>query len=288
MTTRNVQQIIKSMATSDGAGVKLRRSIGQQRGLYHDPFLMLDEFSSDNPGDYIAGFPAHPHRGFETVTYLLDGHMLHEDHLGHRGDLKSGGVQWMTAGRGIIHSEMPQQLEGRMRGFQLWLNLPASEKMKPASYRDIDPSEIPLVELAGGGRAKVIAGTLDVDGAQTRGAIQGATTDPLYLDVELPTGARLSMPVNAEHNAFLYPYEGSIAVGPSDSAQTVEARSAALLSKGDRIDVTAGPDGARFLVLGGRPLKEPVVQYGPFVMNTREEIEQAIKDYQNGELAAVS
>src|SRR6476620_10700919 len=142
MTTRKVEQIINSMATSDGAGVKLRRSIGQQRGLYHDPFLMLDEFSSDNPGDYIAGFPAHPHRGFETVTYLLDGHMLHEDHLGHRGDLKSGGVQWMTAGRGIIHSEMPQQLEGRMRGFQLWLNLPASEKMKPASYRDIDASEI--------------------------------------------------------------------------------------------------------------------------------------------------
>src|SRR4030088_197204 len=151
MTTRNVQQIINSMATSDGAGVKLRRSIGQQRGLYHDPFLMLDEFSSENPGDYMAGFPAHPHRGFETVTYLLDGHMLHEDHLGHRGDLKSGGVQWMTAGRGIIHSEMPQQESGRMRGFQLWINLPRAEKMKPAGYRDIQATEIPVVELAGGG-----------------------------------------------------------------------------------------------------------------------------------------
>jgi quercetin 2,3-dioxygenase len=288
MSTRNVQRIIKSMATSDGAGVKLRRSIGQSRGLYHDPFLMLDEFSSDNPGDYIAGFPAHPHRGFETVTYLLDGHMLHEDHLGHRGDLKSGGVQWMTAGRGIIHSEMPQQLEGRMRGFQLWLNLPAKEKMKPANYRDIDPSEIPVVTLAGGGRVKVIAGTLEVDGAQTRGAIQGPTTEPLYLDVELPAGATFSSRVNPEHNVFIYPYEGSISVGSADSARTVEARSAALLSEGDRIDVGAGPEGARFLVIGGRPLKEPVVQYGPFVMNTREEIEQAIRDYQNGELAPAS
>jgi redox-sensitive bicupin YhaK (pirin superfamily) len=249
---------------------------------------MLDEFSSDNPGDYIAGFPAHPHRGFETVTYLLDGHMLHEDHLGHRGDLKSGGVQWMTAGRGIIHSEMPQQVEGRMRGFQLWLNLPAKEKMKPASYRDIDPSEIPVVTLPGGGRAKVIAGTLDSDGVQTRGAIQGPTTEPIYLDVELPANAQFSQRVSAEQNAFVYPYEGSISVGPAGSARDVEARSAALLSEGDRIEVTAGPGGSRFLVLAGRPLKEPVVQYGPFVMNTKEEIEQAIRDYQNGELAAAS
>ena len=286
MTTRNVKGIIKSMATSDGAGVKLRRSIGQSRGLYHDPFLMLDEFSSDNPGDYIAGFPAHPHRGFETVTYLLDGHMLHEDHLGNRGDLKSGGVQWMTAARGIIHSEMPQQLEGRLRGFQLWLNLPAREKMKPASYRDIDPSEIPVVTLPGGGRAKVIAGTLDVDGAPTRGAIQGSTTDPLYVDVELPSGAAFSQPVNADYNAFVYPYEGSVSIGAGDAARIVEAREAALLSAGDRIEFTAGLEGARLLVLAGRPLREPIVQYGPFVMNTKEEIEQAIRDYQNGELAA--
>src|SRR4051812_40411032 len=171
MTTRHVQQIIPSIATSDGAGVKLRRSIGQSRGLYHDPFLMLDEFSSENPGDYIAGFPSHPHRGFETVTYLLDGHMLHEDHLGNRGDLKSGGVQWMTAGRGIIHSEMPQQEEGRMRGFQLWINLPAKEKMKAAGYRDIAASEIPVAELAGGGKARVIAGTLDSGGVRVAGAV---------------------------------------------------------------------------------------------------------------------
>src|SRR5213082_743429 len=182
MTTRQIHRIIKSMPASDGAGVKLRRSLGQSQFARLDPFLMLDEFSSEDASDYIAGFPAHPHRGFETVTYILDGHMLHEDHLGNKGNLKSGGVQWMTAGRGIIHSEMPQQLEGRMRGFQLWLNLPAKEKMKPATYRDIDPSEIPVVTLAGGGRVKVIAGTLQVDGAQTRGAIQGPTTDPLYLD----------------------------------------------------------------------------------------------------------
>src|SRR4051812_27176482 len=185
MTTRELQKVVPSIPASDGAGVKLRRSLGSGQALRHDPFLMLDEFFSENPGDYLAGFPSHPHRGFETVTYLLDGHMLHEDHLGNRGDLKSGGVQWMNAGRGIIHSEMPQQVEGRMRGFQLWLNLPAKDKMKPASYRDIEPNEIPVVALPGGGQVKVIAGTLDVDGAKTPGAIQRPVTDPLYLDVQL-------------------------------------------------------------------------------------------------------
>ena len=286
MTTRTLQRVIRSMATSDGAGVKLRRSIGQQRGLYHDPFLMLDEFSSDNPGDYIAGFPAHPHRGFETVTYLLDGHMLHEDHLGNRGDLKSGGVQWMTAGRGIIHSEMPQQLEGRMRGFQLWINLPAKEKMKPAGYRDVDPSEIPAIELPKGGRVKVIAGAVEVDGKVTRGAVEPGTTDALYLDVELPAGGAFSQRVREGYNAFVYPYEGSVTIGEGDSAKSLEARSAGLLSDGDRIAVQGGVEGARLLVLAGKPLKEPVVQYGPFVMNTREEVEQAVQDYQSGALAA--
>ena len=286
MSTRTLHRVIKSMATSDGAGVKLRRSVGQQRGLYHDPFLMLDEFSSDNPGDYIAGFPAHPHRGFETVTYLLDGHMLHEDHLGNRGDLKSGGVQWMTAGRGIIHSEMPQQLEGRMRGFQLWINLPANEKMKPAGYRDIEPSQIPVVELPGGGRVKVIAGAVEVGGKQTRGAVEPGTTQAVYLDVELPAGGEFSQAVEPGHNAFVYPYEGALNVGEGDCAKPLATRSAGLLSEGDRIVVKADKDGARFLVLAAKPLREPVVQYGPFVMNTKEEIEQAIRDYQNGELAA--
>ena len=285
MTTRTVRQIIQSMATSDGAGVKLRRSIGQTRGLYHDPFLMLDEFSSENPGDYIAGFPAHPHRGFETVTYLLDGHMLHEDHLGNRGDLKSGGVQWMTAGRGIIHSEMPQQEEGRMRGFQLWINLPAKEKMKPAGYRDIAPNEIPVAQLPGGGKARVIAGALDSGGVRLAGAVQGSSTDTLYLDVELPADARFSQRVAEGHNTFVYAYEGSVSIGPAGSAREVPARSAALLSEGDSIEVNAGKEGSRFLVIAGRPLAEPVVQYGPFVMNTKEEIEQAVRDYQEGNLA---
>ena len=285
MTTRTLQRVIRSIETSDGAGVKLRRSIGQSRGLYHDPFLMLDEFSSENPGDYIAGFPAHPHRGFETVTYLLDGHMLHEDHLGNRGDLKSGGVQWMTAGRGIIHSEMPQQLEGRMRGFQLWINLPASEKMKPAGYRDIEASEIPVVHLPNGGRAKVIAGTLVRGDVRTVGAVQRSSTDTLYLDVELPPDAEFAQSLDPDHNTFIYVYEGAVRVGDGDSARVLDTRSAGLLSTGDRIAVRAEKGGARLLVLAGRPLHEPVVQYGPFVMNTREEIEQAIRDYQNGELA---
>src|SRR5688500_16730941 len=191
MTTRTLQRVVKSIATSDGAGVKLRRSIGQSRGLYHDPFLMLDEFSSENPGDYIAGFPAHPHRGFETVTYILDGHMLHEDHLGNRGNLKSGGVQWMTAGRGIIHSEMPQQDRGRMRGFQLWINLPAKDKMKPAGYRDLQASDIPELALSSGGKVRVIAGSH----AGVTGPIAASATDATYLDVHLPAGATFSHPV---------------------------------------------------------------------------------------------
>ena len=282
--TRTLRRVIPSVPASDGAGVKLRRSLGRAQGMRLDPFLMLDEFSSDNPGDYIAGFPAHPHRGFETVTYLLDGHMLHEDHLGHRGDLRSGGVQWMTAGRGIVHSEMPQQEQGRMRGFQLWINLPAREKMKPAGYRDVQPDEIPVVSLAGGGRVKVIAGTLELDGRSTPGPIRGLTTDPLYLDVVLPAGATFSHPIRGDHNAFVYPYEGGVSAGPSDSQRVLDTHSAGVLSAGDRIEVTAGAEGARLLVLAGRPLNEPVVQYGPFVMNTREEIERAIADYQSGEL----
>jgi redox-sensitive bicupin YhaK (pirin superfamily) len=284
MSTRALQQVIKSVHTSDGAGVKLRRSLGRAQGLRLDPFLMLDEFFSDNPGDYIAGFPAHPHRGFETVTYLLDGHMLHEDHLGHRGDLKSGSVQWMTAGRGIIHSEMPQQEHGRMRGFQLWINLPAKEKMKPANYRDIDAAEIPVTMLPAGGRVKVIAGALMLEGLPIPGPIQGLTTDPLYLDVQLPAGGTFSHAVKADYNAFLYPYEGSVNVGAPGEARLLDTHDAGVLSSGNLIQAAAGTEGARLLVLAGRPLREPIAQHGPFVMNTREEIEQAIRDYQSGEL----
>jgi len=283
-TTRALQRVIEAHPTSDGAGVKLRRSLGQSQSSRLDPFLMLDEFSSFDANDYIAGFPAHPHRGFETVTYLLDGHMLHEDHLGNRGDLKSGAVQWMTAGRGIIHSEMPQQEQGRMRGFQLWINLPAREKMKPAGYRDIDPSEIPVAALPRGGRVKVIAGTLALDGHSVPGPIQGLTTDPLYIDVELPAGAAFTQPVPADRNAFIYVFEGGAVVGAAAAAKELGTHTAGVLASGDRVDVAAGADGARFLLLAGRPLGEPVAQYGPFVMNTREEIEQAIRDYQSGEL----
>ena len=292
MTNRSLVQIIESIATADGAGVKLRRSLGSQRGVHVDPFLMLDEFYSDNPDDYLAGFPAHPHRGFETVTYMLDGHMRHEDHMGNRGDLGPGDVQWMTAARGIIHSEMPQQSEGRMRGFQLWLNLPSREKMKPAAYRDIPSREIPVVPLAGGGEAKVIAGTPVIGNDVTAGPVNGGdarlTTDPMYIDVHLPAGAVFNVPVPAGHNAFLYLYEGSAKVGPEGAAQPLPHRAAGVLSDGDALRVQADAGGVRFLLLAAKPLREPVVQYGPFVMNTREEIEQAVDDYRSGRLASAA
>ena len=283
MATRKLQQVIDSIPTSDGAGVKLRCSLGQAPGMRLDPFLMLDEFSSESADDYIAGFPDHPHRGFETVTYMLDGHMLHQDHLGNRGDLVSGGAQWMTAGRGIVHSEMPQQQSGRMRGFQLWINLPAREKMKPASYRDIPPEEIPSRSLAGGGQVKVIAGTLSVDGSGLAGPIQGISTEPLFIDVRLPAGAVFACPLATGHSAFVYAYEGGLAVGSPEDASTLATHQAGVLSAGERIEVRAEGDAA-FLLLAARPLGEPVVQYGPFVMNTRDEIEQAIADYRNGQL----
>ncbi len=284
MSARILQQIIPSIATSDGAGVRLRRSIGQSQTLRVDPFLMLDEFSSINADDYIAGFPNHPHRGFETVTYILDGHMLHEDHLGNRGDLKSGGAQWMTAGRGIIHSEMPQQISGRMRGFQLWVNLPAKEKMKPAGYQDVQAEEIPVFKLADGGYVKVISGTANFDEQDIKGPIQGISADVLMLDIHLPAGAYFEQVLPDGHNAFIYTFEGDLLVGPEDNQRPLATQSAGVLSNGDDLALKAGEQGAAFLLLVGRPLKEPIVQYGPFVMNTREEIEQAIWDYNNGRL----
>jgi quercetin 2,3-dioxygenase len=285
MKQRTLAQVIPSVPTSDGAGVKLRRSLGSgHERLRIDPFLMLDEFYSDDPNDYLAGFPPHPHRGFETVTYMLDGHMQHKDNFGNTGDLGPGSVQWMTAARGIIHSEMPQQSAGRMRGFQLWLNLPGTEKMKPASYRDIPAGQIPTVALPGGGEARVIAGSLDVGGARTQGPVNGdgaKPTDPLYLDVHLPAGASFTAPIPPGRNAFLYAYEGSATIG----GQPLPHRAAGLLSDGDAVTVTAGSEGARCLLLAARPLGEPVVQYGPFVMNTREQIEEAIYEYNMGTLA---
>ena len=285
MAERLLERVIPALETSDGAGVRLRRSIGQSPQARLDPFLMLDEFGTENPEDYIAGFPSHPHRGFETVTYMLDGHMLHEDHLGNRGDLNSGDVQWMTAGRGIIHSEMPQQTEGRMRGFQLWVNLPAREKMKPAAYRDIPSAMIPVVELPGGGRAKVIAGTLQLATGSTPGPIQGLSTAPVYFDVTLQAHGVFEHALPLAHNAFVYVYEGDVEVG-AGSPRALPRRSAGVLSDGDAVTVAAQGEGARFILLAGRPLNEPVAQYGPFVMNTTAELEQAVRDYQTGRLTS--
>ena len=284
MSTRILQQIIPSISTSDGAGVRLRRSIGQTQTVRVDPFLMLDEFSSINADDYIAGFPSHPHRGFETVTYILDGHMLHEDHLGNKGDLKSGGAQWMTAGRGIIHSEMPQQVSGRMRGFQLWVNLPAKDKMQPAGYQDVQAEEIPVFTLSNGGEVKVIAGTAKISEQAIKGPIQGISAEVLMLDVRLPVGGEFVQTLPIDHNVFIYGFEGDLLVGPADNQRVLATQSAGVLSTGDLVEVKAGAEGAAFLLLAGRPLKEPIVQHGPFVMNTRAEIEQAIDDYNNGRL----
>ena len=278
MTIRTLHRVIPSIPASDGAGVKLRRSLGASQLARHDPFLMLDEFYSDNPDDYLAGFPSHPHRGFETVTYMLDGHMQHKDSGGNTGDLGPGDVQWMTAARGLIHSEMPQQTEGRMRGFQLWLNLPAKEKMKAPEYRDIAAAEIPVVKVVGG-EVKVIAGSF----GGTQGPVHGGSTDPQYWDVHLEPGAAFEASLPSAHNAFLYAYEGEAVVGAQRTA--LPHRAAGLLSAGDTVRIEAGTKGARVLVLAARPLGEPVVQYGPFVMNTREEIEQAIADYQAGAFA---
>jgi redox-sensitive bicupin YhaK (pirin superfamily) len=286
MTNRRLQAVIESVAASDGAGVKLRRSLGSRPNLRFDPFLLLDEFFSDDPGDYLAGFPSHPHRGFETVTYMLDGRMRHEDTFGHRGDLGPGDVQWMTAARGIIHSEMPQQTAGRMRGFQLWINLPAREKMKPAAYRDIPAREIPTVALDGGGELRVIAGTFSQSNITTAGPIGGLSTEPLYYDLRLPESATAVLPTPAGHNAFLYVYEGEAVVG--DDARPLPFRAAGLLTPGETVGVTAGQGGAKLLLLAGKPIGEPVVQYGPFVMNTVQEIERAIVDYQSGRLAVAS
>ena len=282
MTLRSLKQIIPALETSDGAGVRIKRSIGQQQNIRLDPFLMLDEFGSAEAADYIAGFPSHPHRGFETVTYMIEGHMLHEDHLGNRGDLRNGGVQWMTAGRGIIHSEMPQQEEGVMRGFQLWLNLPAAEKMTEAGYRDIQPEEIPEIVFEGG-KVKLIAGTMEIEDQLHEGSVADRSTQPIYADIHLESGASVTLPVPEGHNAMLYLYEGTANL--SDRALQ---RSAAniLGDNGDRFALTAGESGARLLLIAGKPIGEPVVQYGPFVMNTREEIEQTLRDYRDGRLTA--
>jgi hypothetical protein len=277
VVSRSVAQTLRGMPASDGAGVKLTRVIGQPRLPDLDPFLMLDEFGTDKAEDYIAGFPDHPHRGFETVTYMLDGRMRHKDNHGNEGVLVPGAVQWMTAGRGIVHSEMPEQTEGKMRGFQLWLNLPARDKMTEPNYQEFGPDKLPVVERAGV-NVKVIAG--QVDG--TVGPVRQPATDPTYLDLRIDAGAAFTLPLPVGHSAFIYVYEGSAAVGTGRDAAVIEAQELAVLGDGSEVRLEGRAVRTRAILVAGRPLREPVARYGPFVMNTREEIMQAFSDYQTG------
>jgi len=275
MTQRHVQQIFQSYLTNDGDGVKIRRVAVRGHLETLDPFLLLDEIASDDAADYIGGFPPHPHRGFETVTYMLEGAFTHKDHMGNEGHLTAGAVQWMTAGKGVIHSEMPEQDKGRLHGFQLWVNLPAKDKMQPARYQEFTPEQIPEVDLHDGGKAIVVAGEL----RGVTGPVSQVITEPCYFDIRLPSGAGVDVPVNAAHMTLVYVYRGAIDIG----SQTVSQGELAQLSDGDAVTIQASDDSA-MLFLSAASINEPIANHGPFVMNTREEIEQAIADYQNGVL----
>ena len=282
MTTRKMTEIIPAKATSDGDGVRLLRIFGGLGLERFDPFLMLDEFGSPEAADYIGGFPPHPHRGFETVTYMLQGKMEHRDHLGNVGLLSDGGVQWMTAAKGIIHSEMPKQTEGRMRGFQLWLNLPAAEKLKPAHYSDVDAAEIPRYALEGLA-VKAIAGETTVNGTAITGRFTDVVTKPIFLDLAVQEGVEVVIPTAMHNTVLVYVYEGAITV--ADAVTPIKTQQLARFGEGRELrfrNSTKAP--ARCIVLMAKPLGEPIVQYGPFVMNTIEEIEQALQDYKLGRL----
>lgn len=281
---RKVIEQIKGRPASDGAGVKLLRVFGGPGPERFDPFLMLDEFGSEEASDYIGGFPPHPHRGFETVTYMLQGKMEHQDHMGNVGLLKDGDVQWMTAGSGIIHSEMPKQTEGKMRGFQLWVNLPAANKMKPAHYDDVAGENIPLTSFPFGS-VRALAGKTEIEGRLIEGYFDVPDTEVLYLDIHLAPKQSVSIPVPEERNALVYFYDGKGSIGIDETPAPAQTLSR-LTGNGEILLKNTGEDDARLLVLAGKPLKEAIVQHGPFVMNTRDEIEQAITDYQNGRLTA--
>jgi redox-sensitive bicupin YhaK (pirin superfamily) len=273
---RTIDKIVRGMKTSDGAGVKLTRLVGTPVLRRIDPFLMLDEFGSDEPTDYLAGFPDHPHRGFETVTYMVEGRFRHKDNHGHEGLLETGGAQWMTAGRGIVHSEMPEQKEGVVRGFQLWLNLPSTDKLCDPTYKDLQKENIPVAELPGGVTARVLAGLV----GDVKGPIERSKTEPIYVDVTIPAGASVTIPIPRGHAGFAYPFEGTkltVAERPLERGEL-----AVLRDDGDELVLKATDGDVRVLVVAGKPLNEPVVQYGPFVMNTPEQIEQAIRDFQAG------
>lgn len=283
ITFSRIVRTVRGLPTSDGAGVKLRRVIGTEALPDLDPFLMLDEFGTDRAEDYIAGFPDHPHRGFETVTYMLDGRMRHRDNHGNEGLLEPGSVQWMTAGRGLVHSEMPEQQAGRMRGFQLWVNLPSALKMTAPKYQEFAPGRMPVVRPAAGVEVKVIAGEApDADGRMVRGPIEQPATSPLYFDIALDAGAAWDVALPEGHNAFVYAYEGAAMVGEGEAARLLETQTLAVLGGGETLRLRAGPQGTRAILVAGRPLREPVARYGPFVMNTREELMQAVVDYQEG------
>jgi len=279
-TPRGIDHIVAGVSTSDGDGVKLTRVLQQPLQKRLDPYLMLDAFGSDNAGDYIGGFPNHPHRGFETVTYMIAGRMRHRDSAGHEGLLQNGGVQWMTAGRGLIHSELPEQEDGLMEGFQLWLNLPAKDKMREPWYRDIQSEEIPEYTTAAGVQVRVIAGASH----GIEGAVRREDSEPLYLDVTLPPGAEFAQPLPDDHNALVYVFRESVWISGSE----VPTRRMAILANepgSDGVVLRAGATNhspARALLIAGRPLREPIAQYGPFVMNTQEEVKQAVHDFQNG------
>ena len=277
---RSIEEVIEGQPTSDGDGVKLTRVIGGENLSRFDPFLMLDEFGSDEAADYIGGFPSHPHRGFETVTYMLDGGLVHKDHMGNIGKLDSGDVQWMNAGSGVIHSEMPQQEEGLMRGFQLWLNLPGAEKMKPPTYQDLKADSIPVYEIDEV-KIKAIAGELVSGSVKLQGAVSGLTTDPAYLDIGFKAGQSLTLDVPLGYTALVYVYEGEVSLAGSD--YPLRKGRLARLSKEGLLALNASGD-SRVLVMTGKPIGEPVVQHGPFVMNKVEEIQQAIRDYNQGKL----
>jgi quercetin 2,3-dioxygenase len=275
-----LERIVRGTPASDGAGVRLTRLIGGAELADLDPFLLLDQFGTDRAADYIGGFPSHPHRGFETVTYMIDGRMRHRDNRGHEGLLGPGSVQWMTAGRGIVHSEMPEQEEGLMRGFQLWINLAAKDKMTDPRYQEIPAAEIPIVEVTAGTQVKVIAGKV----ATIIGPIVDVGTEPLYLDVMMAPRAIFEHRLSAGHQAMLVAYEGGVSVGTGADAQRLQKLELGVLQRGELVQVRAGDAATRMLLIAGRPLGEPIARYGPFVMNTRAQLQQAFEDFGNGRL----
>ena len=276
--TRRVVKVTRGMPAEDGAGVKLTRLIGTPELPDLDPILMLDNFGSDDPKAYIAGFPPHPHRGFETVSYMITGSLKHQDNKGGEGLITDGGVQWMTAGRGVVHSEMPAQTSGLMYGFQLWLNLPANEKMRAPWYRDIPAAEIPQFAAGEGATVKLIAGLW----GDRQGAGPERVTEPFIVDVALAPNATTVVPIPEGHNAFVYAFEGSVKLGPASAAQQLNRGDLAIISLGEGLAATGGAEGGRLLVVAAKPLREPIAKYGPFVMNTQDELRQAFSDYQRG------